>query len=104
MLASSAFAIQSAWRRENIKIDARFEFKGRSLYERAILYVGPEAAITEEISLGLELGFCKEVKGRDPSSSYRRASAFAHRDQTFKLDVRKVDPSELSAMRGAFRS
>ena len=52
--------IQSAWRRENIGdakfkyavIDARFEFKGRSLYERAILYVGTEAAITEEILNG----------------------------------------------------
>jgi hypothetical protein len=51
---------QSAWRRENIKdgkfkyavIDARFEFKGRSLYERAILYVGEESAITEEILNG----------------------------------------------------
>jgi hypothetical protein len=51
---------QSAWRREHIGdgefkyavIDARFEYKGRSLYERAILYVGNEAAITEEILNG----------------------------------------------------
>ena len=48
---------KSAWRREQISygkfkyavIDARFEYKGRSLYERAILYVGSEAAIAEEI-------------------------------------------------------
>ena len=33
-------------------IDARFEYKGRSLYERAILYVGKEAAIAEEILNG----------------------------------------------------
>jgi hypothetical protein len=51
---------QSAWRREHISdgkfkyavIDARFEYKGRSLYERAILYVGNEAAIAEEILNG----------------------------------------------------
>jgi hypothetical protein len=30
-------------------IDARFEYRGRSLYERAILYVGKQAAIAEEI-------------------------------------------------------
>jgi hypothetical protein len=30
-------------------IDARFEDKGRSLYEGAILYAGNHAAITEEI-------------------------------------------------------
>ena len=33
-------------------IDAGFEYKGRSLYERAILYVGKEAAIAEEILNG----------------------------------------------------
>jgi hypothetical protein len=33
-------------------IDARFEYRGRSLYERAILYVGKEAAIAEEILIG----------------------------------------------------
>jgi hypothetical protein len=51
---------QCAWQREHISegqfkyavIDARFEYKGRSLYERAILYVGNEAAIVEEILLG----------------------------------------------------
>jgi hypothetical protein len=51
---------QSAWRREQTNdgkfkyavIDARFEYKGCSLYERAILYVGNEAAIAEEILIG----------------------------------------------------
>jgi hypothetical protein len=51
---------QSAWRREHTSddkfkyavIDARFEYKGRSLYERAILNVGNEAAIAEEILNG----------------------------------------------------
>jgi hypothetical protein len=51
---------QSAWRRERASdgqfkyavIDARFEHKGCSLYERAILYVGNEAAIAEEILNG----------------------------------------------------
>src|ERR1700757_2962298 len=33
-------------------IAARLEYKGRSLYERAILYVGNEAAILEEILHG----------------------------------------------------
>src|SRR5580704_16174381 len=33
-------------------IDARFEYRGRSLYERAIFYVGKEAAIAEEILIG----------------------------------------------------
>src|SRR5271165_4923771 len=50
----------SAWQRERRSegqfkyavIDARFEYKGRSLYERAILYVGNEAAILEEILQG----------------------------------------------------
>jgi hypothetical protein len=38
-------------------IDARFEYKGRSLYERAILYVGKEAAIAEEILNGTALTY-----------------------------------------------
>ena len=37
---------------KNAVIDARFEYEGRSLYERAILYAGKEAAITEEILNG----------------------------------------------------
>jgi hypothetical protein len=50
----------SAWQREHRSegqfkyavVDARFEYKGRSLYERAILYAGNEAAIVEEILHG----------------------------------------------------
>jgi hypothetical protein len=30
-------------------IDARFEYKGRSLYERAILYVGKEVEIAPTV-------------------------------------------------------
>jgi hypothetical protein len=56
----------SAWQREHRSegqfkyavIDARFEYKGRSLYERAILYVGNEAAILEEILQGTSPTYC----------------------------------------------